>query len=106
MFRSPLLGDTVPERVLVPAASAALSRPVHSTIRTGSQASGAAELRAMRRQLDEMHAVDPEKQGGKIVASDNDRDITPYMCFLVRDLEQMVCCVARQERFQTTILHL
>eukprot|EP01043_Picozoa_sp_COSAG02_P036288 COSAG02_NODE_2648_length_8336_cov_3.970378_3_plen_127_part_00 len=65
---SPLFGDTVPESALAPAAGAALSRPTHGTNRSERQAGSAAELRAMRRQLDGMHDGDIEKPGGENIA--------------------------------------
>jgi hypothetical protein len=55
----PLFGDTFPESALAPAAGAALGRPPPGTSGTGS--SSAAELREMRRQLDDLHAQDPDE---------------------------------------------
>lgn len=93
--RSPLFGDTVPESALAPAAGAALSRPAHSTNRSGSQAGSAAELRAMRRKLDDMHAEDPEKQGGKNIVNGTNDPAIPLHTYFCRGLMEMVYTVLR-----------
>ena len=93
--RSPLFGATVLESALAPAAGAALSRPAHSTNRSGSQAGSAAELRAMRRKLDDMHAEDPEKQGGKNIVNGTNDPAIPLHTDFCRGLMEMVYTVLR-----------